>query len=51
MKEEPIRRPNTTASDNKVVIVAHALDGFYDFGFIVRNYFDTFEVLRICKSQ
>jgi hypothetical protein len=43
---ENIRRSNTTTSNDKIIIIAHALDGFDDFGFVVRNHFDTFEILR-----
>jgi hypothetical protein len=47
IKEELIRWPNTTTSNNKIVIIAHTLDSLDDFGFVIRNYFDSFEILWI----
>jgi hypothetical protein len=54
MSEEPIfikgaliRRPNTTTSNNKIVVIAHTLDSLDYFGFVIGNYFDSFEILWI----
>ena len=46
VNEEYIRWSNTTTSNNKIIIVTHALHCLDDFGFVIRNYFDPFEVLR-----
>ncbi len=45
MKEEHLRWPNTTTSNNKIIIIAHTLYGFDDFCFVIGYNFDSFEIL------